>query len=169
MINSTFFKIKNYFLGCIFYKKIHMDFLGYMLEHQTPNLNYFNRYLILRERLSTEYFHFHWIIDQSRKYLLLADYIEELELGQLHVTEEGIKFYREKNQFNLMHWLERAQQIFNKRFAFLVVVLSLYFAARNYYLNLNKMSYPNNQQTAFNFFTFQDDHSMKLALNERNK
>lgn len=95
-------------------KRIHIDLLQYVLNHQNRDDNYFNRYFILEDRLANELGYSKKLIAASKVKLVLSGLLNESSHpAPLFITEAGKKFLYENNQFSLL------TNIFEKSVAFL--------------------------------------------------
>lgn len=122
-------------------KRIYLDFLQYLSDHQTPNNHYFNRYFVLKDRLINEHGYLEAMIDRAKEHLSKSGFIiESADARPLYVTEEGIKFLHNENQTRLMGGLEKFNRFFNKKLAAVFVILGLLLAAFGIYYNAQKKS-----------------------------
>ena len=115
--------------------KTYKIFLQYLLEHQNPTDNYFNRYSILKRRLINEHSYKEKKIDSAKINLEKAGFIAISSNHMLSITNSGIEFIQHENQHAMQGWLEKFTQYFNKKFGAIVGIITLAIAIIDLYLN----------------------------------
>jgi hypothetical protein len=89
-------------------KRIHLDLLQYVLDHQQPDINYLNRYFVLEDRLINEYNYKKSDILKSKLALLKSGLLAEAtHPAPLYITDAGKKYLHKANQFHLLTMPEK--------------------------------------------------------------
>jgi hypothetical protein len=103
-------------------KKIHLDLLQYVLDHQKPDKNYFNRFFLLEARMMQELHYKKHNIVQAKIALIKSGLLGQTDAGLLHITDAGKAYLYEKNGYNFLTSTAEKIIIFLNRYK---VVISL--------------------------------------------
>jgi hypothetical protein len=97
-------------------KRIHLDFLNYLLDHEHAQGRHCNRYYVIKARLNKDYWHFKFTIDQAKTHLINAGFISEKKHpGQMYLTDQGKEFLQQKNVDHHMLNMNYFKPIANKK------------------------------------------------------
>jgi hypothetical protein len=116
-------------------RKTYTIFLQYLLEHQNPSDNYFNRFFLLKDRLINEHSCREKKIDRAKSELEKAGFITISNNHVLCITNEGIRFLHHENQNAMLGWLEKFTQYFNKKLVAVVGTATLALAIYDLFFN----------------------------------
>lgn len=109
-------------------KKIYIDLLQYINDHQNENDNYLNRLLVIKDHLKNKYQYTDHEIDVAKVHLLKSGFICQSEKCPLYITDEGKKCLHQHNQSYLLGWLEIFTQSYNKKWTAIAAVLTFFSA-----------------------------------------
>lgn len=89
-------------------KQIHLDFLQYVLDHQSPELSYFNRYFLLEDRLHRENGFKINDIANSKTALLKRGFLgKPVNASPFYITDAGKMFLQEESNIHLLGRFEK--------------------------------------------------------------
>ena len=112
----------------LFMRKTYRIFLQYLLEHQKPSDNHFNRFFVLKNRLINEHSCHEKKIDRAKEELEKAGFITKSNNNLLYLTNKGIEFLHHENQRLMLGWLEKFTQFFNKKLAAILGIITVVVA-----------------------------------------
>jgi len=110
-------------------KKIYVEFIQYLVDHNNHNDNYLNRYFVLKGRFINEKKYKEHDIDKAKNHLLKSGFIKVLTTGMLYPTDEGKNHLHQVNRIYLMDYWERFTQFFNKKLIAVPAIAGLLLTA----------------------------------------
>lgn len=116
-------------------KKAAKIFLQYLLDHQNPSDNYFNRFFLLKHRLIREQACSEKKVDQAKIQLEKAGLIAKSNGGMLFITDEGKKSLYQENRSAVMGWLEKYTLYFNRKLIAIAALITLIIGVLGLKLN----------------------------------
>lgn len=127
-------------------KKIYIDFLQYINDHQNENDNYLNHLLVIKGQLKNKHGYTDLEIDTAKVHLLKSGFIAQSEKRPLYITDEGKKCLHQHNQSYLLGWLEIFTQFLNKKWVAIATVsgpiiaaIALYYTAQEKPINTSQV------------------------------
>ena len=115
--------------------KTYKIFLQYLLDHQNPSKNFFNRFFLLKDRLINEHSCNDKKIDKAKVQLEKAGFMGISNNHVLYITNKGVEFLHQENQRAMVGWLEKSTRYFTKKLGAIVGIITLLVAIAGLFFN----------------------------------